>query len=132
MKKQGGVTVPVLDCIFHGAKSIESFPRGFNEEVYRTLPNLYGICIADNRCNTKKIVAGFVVKTTYSYHDEEFIPVLTAVVGTSKKLSRFLGPRTSFLPARLVVVGSAPPLSEQEILRVMTTQFLKYAVTGNA
>jgi len=131
MTKKGGVTIPVFDCIFHGVESIESFAREFDVGLYQTLPNLYGICLSDNSNGRRKIVAGFSVKTSYTHDDEEFLPAITAAVVSSEKLRPFLGPQTTFLPARLGVVGSAP-LSEQEMLRLMATQFLKYAVGGNA
>jgi len=131
MKQKGGVTIPVFDCIFHGAESIESFARDFDEELYAQLPNLYAICVAEKQGREKRIVAGFFVKTSYTHHDEEFLSAITMALKSSEKLHKFAGPNSSFFPARLGVVGSSP-LTETEMLKIMITQFLKHSVGGSA
>jgi hypothetical protein len=78
------------------------------------LPNLYVICLSDNSGSTRKIVAGFFVKTSYSHEDPEFLDTTTVVAKSTKELSKLVGAKTSLLHARLDVVGSEPPLSEDE------------------
>lgn len=131
MSKKGGVTIPIFDCIYNGAESITSFERDFDEKLYEILPNLYTVCIADNSQGSRNIVGGFFVKTSYTHNNKEFEDSLHAAALSSPNLSQLLGPEVSFLPARLGVSGSAP-LSEQEMLRVMITQFLKFSQEGSA
>jgi len=131
MKQKGGVTIPVFECIFHGSESIESFIREFDKALYEALPNLYVICVAQTHGRVKKIVAGFFIKTSYTHHDKEFLSVMTAALNSSEKLHRFVGEHTSFLPARLGISGTSP-LSEQEMLKIMMTQYVKYAADGSA
>jgi len=78
LKKKGGLTVPVFDCIFHGQESIESFIREFDGGLYNSLPNLYAICFSDNSSSPRNIVAGCVVKTSFTHHDEEFSAAVLA------------------------------------------------------
>lgn len=132
MEQKGGVTIPVFDCIFDPTgQSIESFMRDYNEALYRSLPNLYAICITESGAGQRRIVAGFIVKTTYTHQEAEFVLALSAALQSSEKLRKFYSPTTSFLPAK-VGVPDPSPLSEQEMLRIMLTQFTKHATGGQA
>jgi hypothetical protein len=128
---EGGVTLPVLDCIFHSHESIESFPRKFDDVRYRSLPYLYVVCLADTSTALRHIVAGVVVKTDLTHKDPEFADSVTAAIEASSNLKRFLGPQIQLLPARLSVEGNEP-LSERELLQILATQYVKFAVGGNA
>lgn len=131
MNQKGGVTIPLFHCIFNGYDSITSFMRNYDEGLYKQLENIYAVCISDNRGPSKNIVAGFMIKTSYTHNDPEFLDVITEVAQSAKELNPYIGRNTSFLPARLSVTGS-PPLSESEMLHVMSQQFLKFSAAGNA
>jgi len=79
------------------------------------------------------LVGGFFVKTSYTHEDvAPFQNVLEGVIHTSQNLARFTGHKYSMLPAKLGVQGSEP-LSEAEMLRILSNQYLKHSTaTGNA
>lgn len=131
MTKHGGVTIPIFHCVFNGHESITSFTREFDENMYRALPNLYAICLSDNSSAARKIVAGFFIKTSYTHQDPEFLDAITAVAKSTKELSKFMEVKSSFLPARLGPTDSEP-LSELEMLKIMSEQSLKFSAAGNA
>ena len=131
MSKKGGVTIPLFHCIFNGYESITSFMRTYDESMYRQLENVYAICISDNSGSRKKIVAGFIVKTSYTHKDPEFLDVITEVALTTKELSPYISQNTSFLPARIGVPGNSP-LTESEMSHLMSRQSLKFSSAGNA
>ncbi len=131
MNKKGGVSIPIFECIFNQAGSFTSFERDFDENLYMVLPNLYAVCIKDKSHKPHIIIGGFFIKTSYTHKEKEFLDSLHAVVETSPNLGHFLGPNITFLPARLGIKGSAP-LSENEMLKVMLTQFLKFSQNGTA
>jgi len=131
MSKKGGVTIPLFHCIFNEYESITHFMRTYDEVLYKKLENLYAVCISDNSGPKKKIVAGFIVKTSYTHNDSEFLDAITEVALSTEELKQHVGRNTSFLPARLGITGSTPP-SEPEMLNVMSQQFLKFSTAGNA
>ncbi len=131
MSSKGGVTMPLFHCIFNNFDSITHFMRTYDEVLYRQLKNTYAVCISDNSGLNRKIVAGFIVKTSYSHNDPEFLNAITKIGLSTKELSSYIGSNTSFLPARLGVMGSEP-LSESEMLNVMLQQYLKFSTAGNA
>lgn len=131
MEKKGSVTIPVFECIFRGSDSVVSFTREFDDAMYASLPNLYAVCVAETHGSVKKVVAGFLIKTTFTHHDDDFRAALTATLTSSENLHGFAGPHTSFLPARLSMPDPSP-LSEQEFLKIMINQYLKHSVGGYA
>ncbi len=131
MSRKGGVTIPVFHCVFNGYDSITSYMRDYDEGMYKILDNLYAVCVSDNSGSKRKIVAGFIVKTSYTHNDSEFFGAITEAAQSAKELSQYLGSNASFLPARIGVKGSSS-LSESEMLEVMSQQSLKFNVGGNA
>ncbi len=131
MSKKGGLSIPVLHCIFNGYNSVTHYVHELDREMYEALPNLYAICIADNHQSYKKIVAGLFIKTSYTHEEAEFLDVLSAIVSTTPELKDLSWERISFFPARLGVKGAAP-LSEEQMLAIISNQRLKHAVVGNA
>ncbi len=109
---------------------LTSFTKDFDVGMYEILPNLYVVCIANKRGSSKNIDAGFIIKTTYTHDDPEFCDVITGVAESSQELKKFVDVNTSFFPARLKVAGSEP-LSENEMLRIMFQQKLKFSTDGN-
>ncbi|MDX2503678.1 MAG: hypothetical protein QNL62_04265 [Gammaproteobacteria bacterium] len=125
------MTIPMFHCIFNGHESITSFIHDFDEKLYKSLPNLYAICISNNRGSTKNIVAGFFVKTSYTHEDSEFLDAITAVTKSNKELAKTVGDNASFFTDRLTISGSKP-LFDNEMLQVISQQALKFSVGGNA
>lgn len=82
--KKAGVTLPVLDCVFNGAKSTESFGTQYAKGLYRVLPNFFAVCIADNSGGSRRMVGCFFVKTSYTHHDSEFKDNPFAVLAASE------------------------------------------------
>ena len=129
--QKGGVTIPIFHCIFNGYESITSFMYDFDEELYASLPNLYAICISNNRGSTKNIIAGFFIKTSYTHEDSEFLDALNAITKSNKKLAKKIDNNASYFPARLTISGSKP-LSEDEMLQIISQQALKFSTGGKA
>ena len=121
----------LFHCFFNEGGSITHFAHEYDPEIYQSLPNLYAVCIAERSGNRKKITGGFVIKTSYTHNDQDFLTTLTTAVAIEPRLKGLIGSHTSFLPARVgIPVGG--PISEAEMLRVMQTQSLKHSVGGSA
>lgn len=129
--QKGGVSVLLFHCFFIGNESITHFMHKLDLELYRALPNLYAVCIAETARKHKKLTAGFVLKTSYTHHDPEFITALTNAVSIEPRLMDITNKDFTFLPARLGITGDTPP-TEKEMLKVMMTQVLKHGVAGTA
>lgn len=129
--EQNGLSVLLFHCFFNGYESITHFMHDLDPELYECLPNLYAVCVAETFDNHKKVTAGFVVKTSYTHNDPDFVHALRNVVSTDPRLERLANPASSFLPARLGLAGETPP-TEEEMLHILTTQGLKYGVAGRA
>ncbi|MBA1245436.1 hypothetical protein [Pseudomonas japonica] len=133
MSEKGGVSIPVFECLFNGSESITSFTKEFDRSLYEALPHLYVVCIAKNTGKLKQLVGGFFIKTSYHHNDGyEFTAALHTALITSDTLRQFDSPEYSLLPARLGVLG-AEPLSEGEMLKIFSQQYLKFnTAAGNA
>lgn len=132
MFKKGGVSIPVFECLFNGSDSITSFTRSFNQALYEHLPNLYVVCLSKQKGRQRQLVGGFFIKTSYTHEDgADFQDALEQAVHTSQNLAKFTGPNFSLLPARLGIQGSEP-LTEAEMLKILSTQYLKFSTAGNA
>ncbi|MAK31818.1 hypothetical protein [Acinetobacter sp.] len=126
----GGVTLLTHYCLFNDSDSITHFSSDVDSELYQALPHLYAVCISDNSHANRKITAGFVVKTTYTHNDAEFLDALTNIVVQKSELQPYFNDQVSFLPAKINV--TVQPLTEAEFLQVMQSQFLKFNVDGKA
>lgn len=129
--QKGGLSLLLFHCFFNKSESITRFMHDIDLELYRSLPNLYAVCIAEASKKHKKLTAGFFIKTTYTHHDSDFVVALNNAVSTDPRLKSLINEHSSFLPARLNIAGDTPP-SETEMLRVMMTQALKHSVAGTA
>lgn len=126
----GGITLLTHYCMFNDSDSITHFSNDVDSDLYHALPNLYAVCISDNSQANRKITAGFVLKTTYTHNDPEFLDALVNIVSQKAELQPYYNDKTSFLPAKLNVTGK--PLAEAEFLQIMQQQFLKFNVDGKA
>lgn len=126
----GGVSLLTHYCLFNNSDSITHFSNDTDSDLYQLLPNLYAVCISDNSQANRKITAGFVLKTTYTHDDPEFLDTLVNIVSQKPELQSYYNDKTSFLPAKLNVTGK--PLTEAEFLQIMQQQFLKFNVDGKA
>ena len=70
----------------------------FDIELYRSLPNLYAVCISDTSSKQKKITTGFFMKTSYSHQDSDFIEALSNVISTDTGMKNLINERSTFLP----------------------------------
>ncbi|UXZ97206.1 hypothetical protein K3169_04685 [Pseudomonas phytophila] len=132
MSKKGGVSIPVFECLFNGSHSITSFTRSFDQALYEHLPHLYVVCLSKSKGKQRQLVGGFFIKTSYTHEDgADFQNALEQAVHTSQNLAKFTGPKFSMLPARLGIQGSEP-LSEDEMLKIFSTQYLKFSTVGSA
>lgn len=128
---KGGVTIPLFHCIFNGAESITHYLRDYDEGLYEALPNIFAICISNNKGSRRKIVAGFIVKTSYGANDAEFLPALLGAAKSTAEINPLLTKSSSLLPAILRIPGTELP-TENEMLQVMQQQFLKFSTGGHA
>ena len=129
--QKGGLSVLLFHCFFNGSESITHYMHDLDLELYRSLPNLYAVCIAETSKNRKKLTAGFFIKTSYTHHDPDFVTTLSNAVSIEPRLKGLINKHSTFLPARLGITGDTPP-TETEMLKVMMTQALKHGVAGTA
>jgi len=125
-KVKGGATISLFHCFFNGDESITHFMHEFDTAIYQELPNLYAVCIAKTTSKTKTVQAGFIVKTSYTHNDPDFIDVLNLAVASEPTLKSLIGEGSTFLPARIAAAGDEP-LSEAAMLKVMFEQHLKFS-----
>lgn len=130
-RQQGGLSVLLFHCFFNGSESITHFMHDFDLELYRSLPNLYAVCIAETSEKYKNLTAGFIIKTSYTHHDSDFVTTLNNAVSIAPNLKSLTNKHSTYLPARLSMPGDTPP-TEAEILHIMMTQALKHSVAGTA
>jgi hypothetical protein len=128
--QKGGVSVLLFHCLFNSNGSVTHFMHDLDVELYRSLPNLYAVCISDTS-SKQKITAGFFIKTSYSHHDSDFLGALTNVISMESGMRNLIHERSSCFPARIGISGDAPP-SEDEMLRLIVGQALKHGVGGSA
>jgi hypothetical protein len=129
--KKGGLSICLFHCVFNGFESLTHFTTTHPQELYDLLPNIYAVCIADNSDGQKKIVAGFVIKTSYVADDEDFLGSLQNTLSLYPELrSATDGKDCSYLPAK-IGLSDSKPLSEDELIRLMLQQQLKYTPINN-
>lgn len=128
---QGGLSLILHHCFFNGAESITHYVHNVDPDLYKSLPNLYVVCISDNSGKHRQIKAGFSLKTSYTHNDPEFLNVIFNTISSAvPALSQFCDKNYSFLPAKLST--SDHQLTEDEFLRAMVQQYMKYNVDGKA
>ncbi|MFC7517612.1 hypothetical protein ACFQUU_21605 [Herbaspirillum sp. GCM10030257] len=130
MAGKEGVSVPLNWCVFNGFDSVLHDTFSTDLELLRVLPNVYAVCIARRNSNPKTIVGGFFVRTTYTDDDDpEFSDALANAMAAVPAFREFAPELHSFLPARV----SAPlDITEDEMLKVLFSQKLKFTTGGNA
>jgi hypothetical protein len=129
--EEGGVTALLFHCIFNADGSATHFMHDADDGLSRSLPNVYAVCIARRESRHKRVMAGFVVKTTHTHDDPDFVDALNNAVRAESALANLVDERSSFFPARLGVSGAAP-LTEDEMLRVLIAQSFKHGAVGTA
>jgi hypothetical protein len=125
-KEKGGLSALLFHCFFNGDESITHYMHNIDSDLYEELTNLYAVCIASTTDKRKTVLAGFVIKTSYTHNDTDFIDTLINAVSMEPQLNDLIGDNTSFLPARLGITGNKPP-TETEMLRIMVGQHLKFS-----
>ncbi|MFT5723864.1 MAG: hypothetical protein ACI9JN_000981 [Bacteroidia bacterium] len=78
--------------------------------------------------NKKEVGAGFFIKTSFHHNDLKFLNHLELVVRSTPELEKYYEPNIFFLPAKIDVDG--PPPSEEEMLKLITNQHVKFSVAG--
>jgi len=127
--QQGGIGLLLFHCEFNkNLGSITHYMENFDEILYKSLPNLYAVCIAITDKNKKEIHAGFFIKTSFQHGSSEFLTNLELAVQSIPNLKKYPSKRMTFLPAKIGIDG--PPPTETEMLKIMTTQYTKFSVAG--
>lgn len=127
---KGGLSLLLFHCVFTEA-TVTHFMHEFDLDLYRQLPHLYVVCLAETSRNIKTVRAGFVIKTSYTHNDNDFLQTLTNVVSMEPRLECLITDRSSFLPARLSFLDDEP-ITEEEMLRITVQQSFKHGTGGNA
>lgn len=122
----------IFHCVFYGEESVDHYMHEFDHELYRSLPNLYAVCIAETTKKHKKLTAGFFIKTNYIHNNDEFIGMLCKAIDAIPRLKKLINKNSSLIPVRLGLDGEDTPPTELEMLEVMVTQNLKISVGGVA
>ena len=78
--QQGGVTTSLFHCVFNDDGSITHYLDEADPGLSQALPNTYAVCLADNSGATRKVVAGFVAKTTFTHNDSGFQDAMYGIV----------------------------------------------------
>jgi hypothetical protein len=129
MDDKGGVAVPLNWCVFNGFDSVRHDTFSTDPELLRLLPHVYAICIARRDSDPKVIVGGFFVRTSYTHDDVGFSEALGGAMAAVPAFQEFAPEAHSFLPARM----RAPlDITEDEMLKVLFSQKLKFTTGGNA
>ena len=81
--------LPALECILNRAASLESFGRECAEGLYRVVPQIHAVSVADNSGGSR-IVGSLFVKISYTHHESEFQDSVFAVRSASGELAPFL------------------------------------------
>jgi hypothetical protein len=126
---KGGVTVPLNWCVFSGFDSLLHDTISTEPELLERLSNVYAVCIARRDSNPKEIVGGFFVRTFYTHDDPEFPEALASAMAAIQEFQKFAPEAHSFLPAR---VKAPLDITEEEMLRILLSQKLKFTTGGNA
>lgn len=126
MPNQGGESLMLFHCSFNGDGTVTHYVHDMLEDIYKRLPNMYAVIIADNSTEKRRLVGGFVIKTSKTDEDPDFIETLRTATCVSNDLMGLLNPKTSFLPARIGVQGESP-ITEDEMLTVINQQYFKHA-----
>lgn len=129
--QKDGLSILLFHCLFNDDGSITHFTHEYDPELYQALPNLYAVCIADRSGNSRKITGGFVIKTSYTHNDKDFLATLTNAMSIEPRMNALIGTHSSFLPARVGIPVDGP-ITEAEMLRVMLDQSLKHSAVGSA
>ena len=129
--KNRGLTVALVYCTFQGYNSMTHYMQRGIEEFEKSLPNLYSISIAKNSKGKKDIVAGLVIKTSYTHQDAEFMDAIRLAIKASDKIKHLLDEdNISFLPARLA--SEDANCQEEALVYVMYQQFVKHSTAWQA
>jgi len=131
MTEKGGITETVLHAIFNGHDSITHFMHTLVPGLHENLPNMYAVCIADKGQSPRKIVAGFICKTSYHHDDVDFRNAMNGQLAITPDLNKFNESRYSLLPGRINIARHEIP-SENSMVRLLLDQALKHNTFGNA
>jgi hypothetical protein len=126
---KGGVTVPLNWCVFSGFDSLLHDTISTEPELLGRLSNVYAVCIAQRDSTPRKIVGGFFVRTSYNHDDPEFPDALRSAMAAVPAFQKFAPEAHSFLPAR---VNAPLDITEEEMLRILLSQKLKFTTGGSA
>jgi hypothetical protein len=126
MTNKGGLTIPLLECLFHGSASTTHFLRDFDLGAYNALPHIYIAIVVDKTQSPRTLPAGLVVKTSYTPDDPEFTDALLGIVALSENIGHVARDNMSFVTGK-VGVPPGPPLSENEMVRALMQFHFKHA-----
>lgn len=128
----GGLSSPIYHCIFNQG-SLTHFLHEVDPSVVDQLPHMYAVCVAGRVNGKRNVVAGFVLKTSYSHQDPGFDGACKGAISCMKEIAPLLDSTTTLLPARIAVDGTnQSPLTEDEMNAFMFTQYMKFHEIGQA
>ncbi len=132
MQEDPKIGLLIMSALFRGDE-ITSHTHEFDPEFYKPLPHLYCILVADRPAGPSRFVAGMIIKTSRSHHDEhEFREAVMGLLAMSPPLSKVAGKALSFVPGR-VTMADPEPVTEEECLRILAMQLYKHKPpAGNA
>lgn len=124
--EKGGATACLFSCLFDKFESVTHFTHSHPQELLNRLQNIYAVCVAINTSKTKKIISGFVVKTSYTHNDNDFLGALENILELYPNLAgNEKASNISFLPAKIGVIDDQL-LSEHEMIQLLVQQRLKH------
>lgn len=128
MSTLGAVSRPIFSCVFgddHEEIHYNHLPH-HHDAPAGLQGSFYAVCVADNTCLERRIVAGVVLQATCHPEDADFAQTLGKSILTVVPLTGLLSSRTSLLPAKLSVSREGV-LSVREMLTVLRLQKRKHS-----
>ncbi len=127
----GGLSLLLMHAVFNEHESITHYMHEFDKALYRELPYLYVVCLAETIGTTRKIRGGFFIKTSYSHESKEFADMIMACIESTPDLSNIVNNNIKILPAKVKLNESdGIPITESEMLSILAKQALKHEISG--
>lgn len=133
LENKGGISLPLIHCLFNGVETTTHFihDHGLSLSMYQMIPNIYTVLVADKSSCGKKIIAGFMVKTTYEQSSPGFTSMLSETIKLMPNVDKCFDQNCSLITSK-VNVQKDEIFTEDELTRIITPQFIKHHQDGRA
>lgn len=131
MSKAGSLTVVLMHCLISDdGQSMDHFMHALPDDVITDAPNVYSLSLTRPLRGAKQVVGGFFVKTSLTDKSADFHGVMMGMLAQIPALAVRQVEGSTLATAKVAVPYEMP--TEQDMLQVMLTQFVKYSTVGRA